>query len=433
MPAVTPLPGSEAEFLRVLRDEAFASVDLAVGGGAGGAGGGLTQGELEQRVGLSRPSVVNLTKHVRPVLRDLPGEGTRATRVGLDPEAGVVFGVNIGHSAVQVAAADLFGRIFESTRPAEVHERRDAVGDADTVLDWIVATMEGCLAALGRSPEDVAGVGVCMAGPVDRERGILRPAAAVGDAAGGGESDWHLLSPREGLRRRLGWRGVPFLFDNDANACALGEHLWGAARAAPDGAPYRNVIRVEWSRGVGAGLILGGELYRGAGVAGELGHTVVVEGGPGCPRCGNAGCLDVIAGSDALVSRVAGAPSLEAAIALARGGDEAACAVFVEAAERTAQALGAMVSVLNPNLVVVGGTVGHAAYDLIRPPLLQALKRYTMRPALRDVEIARTTLPDWEELRGALALVLRAPAGDEDALLSYLARRAGAIRVAVRS
>jgi predicted NBD/HSP70 family sugar kinase len=417
MPTVIPLPESEAEFLRVLRDEALASVDLR----GGTVGGGLSQGDLEQRTGMSRPSVVNLIKHLRPVLRDLPGESTRATRVGLDPEAGIVFGVNIGHSVVQVAAADLFGQL------GTPHERRETLGDADTILDWIVATMAGCLAQLGRSSEDVAGVGICMAGPVDRPRGVLDSAATVADLATGGDSDWHLLSPRDHLRSRLGWTQVPFLLDNDANTGALAEHVWGAARDA------RNVIRVEWSRGVGAGLILGGELYRGAGVAGELGHTVVEEGGPLCPRCGNAGCLDVVAGSDALVERIPGADDLESAIALARAGDPAASAVFTEAAERTAQALGALVSVLNPNLVVIGGTVGHAGYDVIRPPLLQALKRYTMRPALRDVEIARTTLPDREVLRGAIALVLRTPAGDEDALLAHLQRRAAGVRLAVRA
>src|SRR3954452_2880633 len=323
MPSVTPLPGSEAEFLRVLRDEALARVDLR----GGTADGALTQADLEQRTGMSRPSVVNLIKHLRPVLRDIPGE--RAGRVGLDPAAGVVFGVNIGHSVVQVAAADLVGRLEPP------HEQREALGDADTILDWIVSTMQDILALLGRTPQDVAGVGICMAGPVDRLRGVLDSAAAVGAlAAPGGDSDWHLLSPRDHLRSRLGWFDVPFLLDNDANAGALGEHLWGAARDS------RNLIRIEWSRGVGAGLILDSKLYRGAGVAGELGHTVVQDGGPLCPRCGNAGCLDVIAGSAALVERVDGAGDLGAALALARGGDAAALAVFTDAAERTAQALG---------------------------------------------------------------------------------------------
>src|SRR4051794_4678661 len=190
MPPVTPLPESEAEFLRVLRREALASVDLR----GGHAGGGLTQGDLEHGTGLSRPSVVNLIKHLRPVLRDVPGETSRAARVGLDPSCGVVFGVNIGHSVVQVAAADLFGRLEAPD------ERRETLGDADTILDWIVATMERSLAALGRTPEEVAGVGICMAGPVDRVRGVLDSAAAVADLAAGGNSDWHLLSPRDHLR-----------------------------------------------------------------------------------------------------------------------------------------------------------------------------------------------------------------------------------------
>ena len=178
MANVTPLPESEAEFLRVLRDEALATVDITVGH----ANGGLTQADLELRTGMSRPSVVNLIKHLRPVLRDLPGESSRAVRVGLDPAAGVAFGVVIGHSHVRVAASDLVGRISESEHAPEIKERRgDSVHDADTTIDWIVATMERRLAELGRSPDDVAGVGICMAGPVDRVRGVFarRPPSAI--------------------------------------------------------------------------------------------------------------------------------------------------------------------------------------------------------------------------------------------------------------
>jgi predicted NBD/HSP70 family sugar kinase len=421
---VTPLPENEADFLRILRAHAFSSLDLRSGASAAG----LTQLELEQQTAMSRPSILNLVKHLHPVLAELPGEGARGGRIALDPGAGVALGVDIGHAHVAVGAGDLYGRPSPPADPT-AYERAGAAGiqDADATLDWVAAAVGRRLAELGREPSDVVGVGIAIAGPVDRARGVVRAALFPADPAS--TSDWELLGVREQLRRRLGWDDVPFLIDNDANLSALAEHAWGAARSR-DGRQYRNVVYVEWSDGIGAGLILGGGLYRGAGAAGELGHAVVQDDGPVCRGCGATGCLESLAAWDALSREIPEAGDLEAALRLARSGDATARAVFERAADRLARGLGPLINVLNPDLVLIGGMVGRNGYEVIRPALLRGLKRHTMRPALQDVEVAGATLPGRAALQGALGLVLRTPEGDPDALIPYLQAKAGRARSA---
>jgi predicted NBD/HSP70 family sugar kinase len=410
--AIRPLPDSEVQFLATLRRHALE------------ADTGLTPLELEQLTGLSRPSVANLIKHFRPVLIERPGE--RPARLAVDPAAGVAVGVDIGHEHVAVAVADLSGRIAEPADPAPYERHgRQVSQDADAILEWVVAAIDRRLAELQTGPAGVAGAGITMAAPIDREHSTVRQ--FPGSIAGADASDWELFDVRDQLRRRLGWDQVPMLFENDGNAAALAELLWGAARPR-NGGDYRNVIYLEWSEGIGAGLILGGDLYRGCGVAGELGHFVLQDDGEPCAHCGNRGCLETFVGWEALRARIPDADDLPAALALARAGQPAATAAFREAADDMARALGPLISVLNPELVVIGGTVGTEGYDVVRPAIVQALKRYTMRPALKDVAVVGAELRGRTSLRGAIALVLHTPPGDSDALIRYLLRKAAVAR-----
>lgn len=141
-----------------------------------------------------------------------------------------------------------------------------------------------------------------LAAPVERN-GPSRAVRAASKDKPSPWADWQLLRVRDHFRARLGWENVPLVLDNDANVSVLAEYIWGAARPPRlrDRAPYNNVIFIEWSRGIGAGIILGGQLYRGEGAAGELGHTVIVEGGELCERCGNNGCLETVAGWEAVL------------------------------------------------------------------------------------------------------------------------------------
>jgi len=431
--AVALSPSADA-FLTALRDDALGAADVA----GDGALRGPTQIELEQRIGMSRPSIVNLIEKFGDVL--LPQ--SRGGPVALDPDAGVAVAVRISDRRVNVAISDLVGRIKHSNHP-EHRELNDdeAVRNADAALDWTVNAIKEQLREHDRTHEHVAGVGIALAAPVDRGTGLIRGAGATSSPVDADWEDWQLLSARVQLQRRLGWHNVPFLVDNDANLGALAEHTWGAARQ-PNGARYQHLIYVKWSRGIGAGLILNDTLYRGRGIAGEIGHTIVgsppaTAGDPqACPRCGRIDCLSAIAGWDA-IKRETGIDKLRTALDSARAdAGSPARGAFERAADQVAQTLGPLIDALNPQLVVIGGGVGHEGFDVVRSPLLRGLKRYTLRAAYRDVSITGASeFPDDErtEMHGAIGLILRNPDDDPDPLLAFLQRKVAAAKAAAAS
>lgn len=413
-------PPSEGAFIGALRDHALFSVDLASSGGVLG----LSQIELEEQSDLSRPSVTGLINRFEPILQGQDDGGAPmlskegADRWTIDPDAGVVVAVQIADETF-VGVSDLYGRTEESAVPHKAQMTPDEI--VDSAVDEINMLLRG------RPASDVVGVGVSVAGPVDQKAGQIRAELA---SAGGSAADWQLLKIREHLRRRLGWDDLPFLVENDANLGALAEYVFGAGRPSRlgDRSPYANVVYLEWSLGIGAGLILQGQLYRGAGVAGEIGHTIVQPDGQICPLCGRSGCLEMVAGWKAIREHLFDSTDpaseqqdLAEAIRLADEPNSDAAKAFAEAADQIGRVLGPVIHLLNPELVIIGGDVGRQGYDVVKTPLLKSLKHYTMRPALADVTIVPAKLRKHPTLQGAVSLMLRPPAkGDPNALLTFL-------------
>ena len=241
---------------------------------------------------------------------------------------------------------------------------------------------------------------------------------------------WDGYPVRERLEARF---GAPVWVDNDVNVMAVGEWRAGLAHG------HRNVVWVKVGTGIGAGLISDGQLHRGAhGSAGDVGHVQVVESGVTC-RCGNVGCLEALAGGQALAreaealarsgkSRILadllGAghqPDARDVAAAASRGDPAA----VELLQRSARYVGAMlatvVNFFNPSLIVVGGGVA-AAGDLYLATIRQTVFGRSLPLATRRLEIVSSGLGPMAGVIGAAAMVadeLFAP----EQLASTLARR----------
>ncbi len=201
--------------------------------------------------------------------------------------------------------------------------------------------------------------------------------------------------------------GRPVAVDNDANLGALSESMWGAGR----GVDHLAYLKV--ATGIGAGLVMDGRPFRGAGgTAGEIGHVVVDPGGPLC-RCGNRGCLETVAGSAAMLERLReelGEPlALEEAIERAQAGER----VCREAIARAGRALGAAVAtlanLLNPQLVIVGGDFVPAG-DLLLGPVREEVARVAIDSAAEDLRVAVSALGPRAHVLGAVALVLRSAA-----------------------
>ncbi len=361
-----------------------------------------SRGDLARRTGLSRATVSALVDELEAAglvvpsadrARDDPARaaGRPPLHVSPAPRAAFAVGLDLGHEHIRAAVCDLTGRpVAHDLARAEV-DRAPAAS-----LDLACGLVAGVLQAGRVEPGRVLGVGLGVAAPVDPTSGRLH--------AGGILPSWAGIDPVAELRARLGF---DVQLENDANAGALGEHRFGAGRGA------RNLVYVRLSGGVGLGLILDGRPYRGAaGVAGELGHVTVVEGGPIC-RCGNRGCLETVAGPAAVARMLAHSRDEPVTVArlleLVQRGDRGARRAVADAGAAVGIAIAAVVNVLNPELVVLGGELAGAGAVLL-DPIRAAIERRAVPPAAATVRVTAGELGEHAEVLGAAALALdRAP------------------------
>jgi predicted NBD/HSP70 family sugar kinase len=214
---------------------------------------------------------------------------------------------------------------------------------------------------------------------------------------------WHGLAVGDLLEQRL---GVPVLVDNDVNTLAVAGRLYGRGR------DVEHLLTVTIGRGVGLGIIVGGNVYRGArGGAGEFGHVAVVEDGPLC-ECGKHGCLEALVADPALVLRARAEGVLEEGEdverlrSLAAGGDLRAARIFADAGRTLGRAVAGLVNIFSPELVLISGE-GTQAWPHMAPSFERGLADAVF-PPLRDVVVELDPWDDEKWALGAAALVLRA-------------------------
>ena len=313
--------------------------------------------------------------------------GRPPTLLTLNPDIGAFGGVDFGHSSVRVAVADVTGTLL-----AEDRLDLDVDNAAELAITAVVERLPALVSQARLPRQRLLGVGAAISAPVRRD------GASV--VTGGILPGWSTVSPQRELARRL---GVPVHVGNDANLGALAEVRTGAAQGASD------VLYVMLSSGVGGGLVLDGALFTGhSGMTGELGHVQVDPNGAVC-RCGNRGCLETVAGAQALLQRLrpvlGKSADLADAVKRARAGDELCRRVFREAGVAAGRVAGAVCNVVNPELVIVGGDLivaGELLVDAVREGLEQ-----TSIPAVRaDVAVVAATLGDRAELLGAIGLAI---------------------------
>jgi predicted NBD/HSP70 family sugar kinase len=359
--------------------------------------GSASRAELARLTGLSRSTVSTLVADLQTgglvveyedAHTRAPQQGRPPTLLTLDRTAGLVLGIDFGHERVHVAIADLSRTIL-----AERLRAIDVDRSADRALDVAVELAAEVVAAAGVQGDRILGAGVALSGPIDIANGTVHAGKIL--------PSWADVKPVEELAARL---RLHVHLDNDANLGALAEVTLGAGIGA------RDAIYIMVSGGVGAGLILGGELYRGSGgTAGELGHVLVDETGPIC-RCGNRGCLEMMAGGNAIIGLLR--PShgddltFDEVMALVAGGDPGARRAIADAGRILGRSVAAIVNAFNPELVIVGGVVS-AAGDVLLDPMREAVDRYAIESAAADVRITRGVLGDRAEVLGALELAAR--------------------------
>jgi predicted NBD/HSP70 family sugar kinase len=308
--------------------------------------------------------------------------------VELSRSAGVGVGIDVGKRHLRVALAALSHTIL-----AERHELLPADLPAAEVIPRAVALVDEVLEEAGSRRTDVVGVGMGLPGPVHEPTGELGDSTIL--------PGWVGVRAVEAMSAAL---DLPVEVDNDANLGALSESMWGAGRGASE------ITYIKVATGIGAGFIMGGRPYHGAGgTAGEIGHTVVDPGGSIC-RCGNRGCLETMAGVPPVLAALQEAYGndigVDDAIARAREGDAGCRRAIADAGRAIGAAVATLCNLLNPQRIVVGGDLG-AAGELLLGPLRESLALGAIRSAADDVEVVEGELGDRAEVLGAVALVLR--------------------------
>ena len=358
--------------------------------------GTASRAELARRTGLSRSTVSTLVSDLqrRGLVVERSGQfagegqpGRPAVLLALDPSAGAAIGVDFDHDRIRVAVSDLSRIVLaEATAPCDVDN--DAEGALDTAAGLGLRLLEEA----GIDQERVLGTGVALAGPVDHKRGALHESAVL--------PGWKEVDAAAELEERL---GTSVYVDNDANLGALAEVTLGAGRNA------RFAAYVQIGSGVGAGMVVDGRPYRGArGTAGEIGHVVVDAQGLVC-RCGNRGCLETVASTQALLALMRASRGEEMTVPemidAAEAGDAGCRRAISDAGQAVGRALAGLINLFGPEMVVVGGDLGEAG-ELLLDPLREAVARDALPAAGDGLEIVAGELGERANLLGALSLVL---------------------------
>ncbi len=352
-----------------------------------------TQADISRSTGLSRATVSNIVRELTAggvlVVTDTSAGGRKARAVSLAPGAGLAVGVDFGHSHLRVAIGNLAREVVaEEAMPIDVGaSAADGLTAAERLMDHLLAEADATRA-------DVLGIGLGVPGPVDAASGTLGSSTIL--------PGWAGIHAADEARWRL---GRPVHVDNDANLGALAEMTWGAARGHTDAA------YIKISSGVGAGIVIGGQVYHGpGGTAGEIGHLTLNESGPMC-RCGNRGCLETFAGGRYLAEllRPAHGDGLTTAriVELALSGDAPCRRAVADAGRYVGAGVASLCNLLNPTRVVVGGALSRAG-DILLEPMAEAVGRSAISSAATLLSIVPGVLGDRAEVLGALALVLQA-------------------------
>jgi predicted NBD/HSP70 family sugar kinase len=350
--------------------------------------GPLSRAQVSTATGLTRATVGSIVEELIGAGL-LVEQGTRSTGVGrpgtdlaLHPSGGAGVGLEINVDGLTAVTVDLTGAVrWRRTRPGDQRGR-----SVSAVLRSGAALVDAALADAEARGLRVVGVGVAVPGLVDLGAQLVRTAPNLG---------WTDVAVVDRLRAAAGrhWPDTVHL-DNEANLAALGE-LWSGEHAWPGSGD--SFVLVNGDVGVGAGVVLDGQLHRGSrGFGGELGHLTVAQDGPEC-RCGARGCLEQVAGLDWILAQ-AGLASP------ARGGDavapllsalEADDARAVAAVERAADALGegvaAMVNLFDVDTVVLGGVFA-PLFPWLQRPLQTVVDRRVLSARWAPVSVTASRL-----------------------------------------
>jgi predicted NBD/HSP70 family sugar kinase len=359
-----------------------------------------SRARVASETGLTRGTVSSLVGELITLglLRET-GEDERSGRVGRPGqtlELGdrvVAIGLEVNVDYLAVCVEDLTGEVRHEQRVHSDNRR----SSASPVLDRLAALARGALDEIEADGLIAVGGAVALPGLVEVPTGTLLRAPNLG---------WSEIGVADELGDRL--PGLPIRADNEANLAALAEHWQGVA------SDLESFIHVFGEVGVGCGIFVGGELFRGAhGFGGEFGHITVAQDGPLC-KCGSNGCLETFVGLEAMARRAGIAVGeggrsssvTEQLVQRARAADPAALQSLEEAGRWLGNGLASAVNLFDVEAVVLGGCFGPLAPWLV-DGVHDALARRVMSAAWSPCDVRASEFGEGAAVRGAAALTLR--------------------------
>ncbi|MCZ7496565.1 ROK family transcriptional regulator [Agrobacterium tumefaciens] len=358
-----------------------------------GSGRARSRSALTELSGLSRATVHQKLAGlidaglIRETEETLPSGGRPTRALDLNRDFAVVLSADIGEQHIRVAVTDLQPRIL-----TEISETFDILRGPAVVLNWIEEQFEALLSKIGKTTADVLGIGIGLPAPVDYANGrVVGPSVMVG---------WDNFEIRQHLEERF---GVPVYAENDVNLLALSDHRQRRTNVS-------EMVFVKVGTGIGSGIITEGRLYRGAqGAAGDIGHIQFArEPAPLC-RCGKIGCVEARAAGWA-IARELRKEGIEAHTArdvtrLVELGQPLAIHLVRESGRILGEVMTSLVSILNPQMIVIGGTLA-IANDHLLAGIRELVYKRSLPLATRELELVIAPPDPDAGIMGAAILVV---------------------------
>ncbi len=355
--------------------------------------GPISRTDIVKLTGLSPASLSNISAELIEsglVFEKESGEssgGRKPVYLALNPHGGFVIGIKLAEKQISATLTDLEATVI-CNKSREIHSK-----DSQKVLDDIAEVVQTIIDEQNVKPDKLLGIGLGLAGIINNHEGTLLYSPFFG---------WHDLPIGEILESKL---GVPVYLDNDVNTLTITESLFGAGKG------IENFLVVTVGRGIGLGIVIGGQIYHGyQGGAGEFGHTVCDENGPLCD-CGKHGCLETFVADPALINAantVLQDPvsSVDEMIDLAEQGHKEIEVIFTNAGQKLGQGIANLINLFNPQLIIVSGE-GVRSGDLLFKPMKETIEKYSIQCLGKGTEILIDKWEDFAWARGAASLVLQ--------------------------
>jgi glucokinase-like ROK family protein len=366
---------------------------------------GISRVELARELNLTRAAITSIINELQAmgIVDEVEGQirsGRKPIVLEISPNRGYVVGIDMGATHVTMLLANYAAHVAK-----DIEWAIDINDGPQKVISQIDEQFHQMLMEMNLRMEEIKAICLGVPGPVVLRGGMVsEPPIMPG---------WDKF-PIESHIQSL-WN-VPVTLGNDAELGAIGEWAYGAGRGE------ENLAYVKVGRGIGAGMLLDGQIYHGAdGSAGEIGHITIDENGPLC-SCGNRGCLEAMAGGNAIARRaielvkkgqrtelstIRPIDSIQSkdVIAAACNGDLVAQQILSETGAHLGTAIAGLVNLFNPSMVIIGGGVSQIG-DLLLEPIRQTVQKRSLRIASQRLRISTALLGRRSSAMGAVVQAL---------------------------